>query len=146
MSNSQVLSAPDEVAIRRPVITLWVLRIAVLIHVVAVCSQSVTIGQYLTGVFSMIAVHGTVGSLLTVATMTMGAAGIAYVIAGGRIWLIPVLVLLFLMEGFQIGMGYAHTLSIHVPLGVLITAISLLLAIWIWTPSASRGRTKGWRS
>lgn len=130
------------VAVRRPVITLWLLRVTVLIHAVVVFSQSVTIGQYMTGVFSMIKTHGTLGSLLTVCTMAMGAAALAYVIAGGRVWTIPVLALFFFMEGFQVGMGYAHTLSIHVPLGVLITVLSLLLAIWVWMPSASRGRPK----
>lgn len=143
MPIQQELPTAPEVAVRRPVITLWLLRIAVLIHAAAVCCQSVTIGQYLSGVFSMIAVHGTLGSMLVVGTMIMGAAAIAYVIAGGRIWVIPALVVLFLMEGFQIGMGYAHTLSIHVPLGVLITVVSLLLAIWVWMPSAGRGRPRG---
>lgn len=135
-------STATDVAVRRPVITLWLLRITVLIHAVVVLSQSITIGQYMTGVFSMMKLHGTLGSMLTVCTMIMGAAAVAYVIAGGRIWIIPALVLFFFLEGIQVGMGYAHTLSIHVPLGVLITVLALLLAIWVWMPSASRGRPK----
>jgi hypothetical protein len=49
-------------------------------------------------------------------------------------------VLVFLAEGFQIGMGYSRQLHLHVPLGVAIVVAAVLLAAWVWTPSAARAR------
>ena len=63
-----------------------------------------------------------------------------YALAGGRVWVVPVCVVLFLACGFQIGMGYARNLALHLPLGVGILAAALLLTVWSWTRAASRVR------
>jgi hypothetical protein len=53
---------------------------------------------------------------------------------------LPATVLVFLAEGFQIGMGHSRQLDLHVPLGVAIVVAAVLLAAWVWTPSAARAR------
>jgi hypothetical protein len=127
--------------VRRPRISLWTLRLVITVHLLAVLAQPVLAGRYLTGDVDAIEVHGLVGSLLMLVTMTVFAAALAYVLAGrGRLWVLPVIVLLFLAEGFQIGMGYARELQLHVPLGVAIVVTSVLLAAWVWTPTAARPR------
>jgi hypothetical protein len=50
------------------------------------------------------------------------------------------MVALFLVVGLQIGMGFSRTLEVHIPLGVAIVTMSVLLTIWVWTPSAARPR------
>jgi hypothetical protein len=55
---------------------------------------------------------------------------------------LPVAVLLFLADGFQIAAGYARQLELHIPLGVAIVVTSVLLAAWAWSPSAARPRTR----
>jgi hypothetical protein len=122
-------------------VTLWTLRFLLTGHLVAVLAQPVLAGSYLTGDVDAITVHGLVGSLLSLVAMALIAAAVAYVLAGrGRLWVLPVTVLLFLAEGLQIGMGYSRALQVHVPLGVAIVVAAVLLAAWVWTPSAARAR------
>jgi hypothetical protein len=135
------LAPPTPAPTRRPRISLWTLRFLLTGHLIAVLAQPVLAGRFLTGDVDAIKVHGLVGSLLALVAMTLIAGAIGYVIAGrGRLWVLPVTVLLFLAEGFQIGMGYSRQLHLHVPLGVAIVVIAVLLAAWTWTPSAARPR------
>ncbi|GAA0946936.1 hypothetical protein [Pseudonocardia zijingensis] len=126
---------------RRPRVSLWALRFLLTGHLLAVLAQPVLAGRYLTGDVDAMEVHGLVGSLLALVAMALVAGAIAYVLVGrGRLWLLPVTVLVFLAEGFQIGAGHSRQLELHVPLGVAIVVTAVLLAAWVWTPSAARPR------
>jgi hypothetical protein len=132
---------PPAAPVRKPRITLWTLRLAVTVHLLAVLAQPVLAGRYLTGDVDAMQVHGIVGSLLALVAMVVIAAALAYVVAGrGRLWVLPVAVLLFLADGFQIGYGYGRELHLHVPLGVAIVVGAVLLAAWAWSPAATRPR------
>jgi hypothetical protein len=135
------LAPPTAAPTRRPRISLWTLRFLLTGHLLAVLAQPVLAGRFLTGDVDAIEVHGLIGSLLTLVAMALIAGALAYVVGGrGQLWVLPVTVLLFLAEGFQIGMGYSRQLHLHVPLGVAIVATAVLLAAWVWTPSAARAR------
>jgi uncharacterized membrane protein (UPF0182 family) len=135
------LAPPVAARTRRPRISLWTLRFLLTGHLLAVLAQPVYAGRYLTGDVDAMQVHGLVGSLLALVAMALVAGALAYVVAArGRLWLLPATVLLFLAEGFQIGMGYSRQLHLHVPLGVAIVVTAVLLAAWVWTPAAARGR------
>lgn len=135
------LSPPTAAPARRPRATLWTLRFLLTGHLVAVLAQPVLAGRYLTGDVDAIKAHGLIGSLMALGAMVLIAGALAYVVGGrGRLWVLPVMVLLFLAEGFQIGMGYSRQLHLHVPLGVAIVVAAVLLAAWVWTPSAARPR------
>ncbi|MBN9108432.1 MAG: hypothetical protein J0I34_06590 [Pseudonocardia sp.] len=126
---------------RGPHVTLWLVRIVVTLHLLAVLCQPILAGLFLTGDVEAIEIHGLVGSIVGLLTIGTIAVAIAYVTGGrGRLWVLPVAVVLFLVEGFQIGIGYARTLQVHIPLGVAIVVTSVLLAIWAWSPSATRPR------
>jgi hypothetical protein len=125
---------------RGPRLSLVLLRILVTVHLVAVLAQPVLAGLFLTGDVDAIAVHGAVGSALAAFGMVLVAATLVYVVRRGRLWVLPAAVALFFAVGLQIGMGYARTLQIHIPLGVAIVTASILLAIWVWSPSATRPR------
>jgi hypothetical protein len=128
-------------ATRRPRVSLWSLRLVITVHLVAVLAQPVLAGLYLTGDVDAIGVHSLVGSLLALVAMIVIAATLAYVIGGrGRLWVLPVGLVLFLADGMQIGFGYANELALHIPLGVAIVTASVLLAAWVWSPSAARPR------
>jgi hypothetical protein len=135
------LAPPVAAPTRRPRVSLWTLRFLLTGHLVAVLAQPVLAGRYLTGDVDAITVHGLLGSLLSLVAMALVAGALAYVLFGrGRLWVLPVTVLLFLAEGFQIGMGYSRELAVHVPLGVAIVVVAVLLAAWVWTPAAARPR------
>jgi hypothetical protein len=135
------LVRPAAAPARRPRISLWTLRVLLTGHLVAVLAQPVLAGRFLTGDVDAIGVHGLVGSLLPLFGMGLMACALAYVFGGrGRLWVLPATVLLFLAEGFQIGLGYSRHLEVHVPLGVAIVVAAVLLAAWVWTPYAARPR------
>jgi hypothetical protein len=127
--------------VRRPRASLWALRTLLTLFLPAVLAQPVLAGMFLTGDVDAIGVHGLNGSLLALGAMALVVAALGYVLAGrGRLWVLPVTVLLFLAVGFQIGAGYARQLELHVPLGVAIVVMSVLLTAWTWTPWAARPR------
>ena len=135
------LAPPTATRPRRPRTSLWILRILLTGHLVAVLAQPVLGGRYLTGDVDAMAVHGLVGSLLALGAMMVVAGALAYVIAcRGRLWVLLVAVLLFLTEGYQIGIGYSGDLHLHVPIGVAIVVAAVLLTAWAWTPAAGRAR------
>lgn len=121
--------------------TLWLLRAVVTVHLVAVLGQPVWAGLFLTGDVDAIAVHGAVGSGLAAVGMLTIAVALAYTIGGrGSLWVAPLAVGWFLAIGFQIGAGYSRTLALHVPLGVGLAVLAVLVAAWAWSPAAGRPR------
>lgn len=126
---------------RRPRLTLWLLRLVLTVYLVAVAFQPVLAGMFLTGDVDAIAMHGTIGGSLAFVGLLIIGATVLYVLGGrGKLWVLPVAVSLFLASGIQIGMGYSRSLQIHIPLGVAIVTASVLLAVWVWSPSAARAR------
>lgn len=127
---------------RRPffLVCLVLLRIFAPLHAVFAIAQPVTMGQYLSGAYQALELHSIFGHLLSVAAFLLGLVTLLYAIAGGRAWIAIVCGPLFFLEGFQVGMGYARQLGIHVPLGVGIVTLAVLLAIAVFLPAAGRDR------
>lgn len=119
---------------------LVLLRIITLIHAVMCIAQPITMGQYLGGNLDILTWHGVVGDGIVFLSLLMIVIAVLYAIAGGRVWIAILAPVLFLVEGFQVGMGWARQLGIHVPLGVGVVVLSILLAIIVWLPRASRDR------
>jgi hypothetical protein len=121
-------------------VVLGAWRAALVLLLVAVASQPVTMGLYLSGRYPMMGWHGLVGSIVAALALVVVGLTLLYAVAGGRLWPVPVTVGMFLACGFQIGMGYARNLGIHVPLGVAVVSAALLLTVWSWTRGAGRFR------
>ncbi len=121
-------------------VCLVLLRIITLIHAVMCIAQPITMGQYLAGNLDILTWHGVVGDGIVFLSLLMIMIAVLYAIAGGRVWIAVLAPTLFLVEGFQVGMGWARQLGIHVPLGVGVVVLSVLLAIVVWLPRASRDR------
>ncbi|SHN05756.1 hypothetical protein [Cryptosporangium aurantiacum] len=132
--------------IRRPRVTLWLLRLGLTVHALCVVAQPVLAGRFLDGDYDAISAHSLNGSVLPASGMLVGAVALAYLIAGGAVWPLLAFSALWLAEGFQIGAGYARVLAIHIPLGVAIVVAALGLTIWSWLPAAARPRRgRQWR-
>jgi hypothetical protein len=133
------LTAPPSV--RRPVVTLWLLRAGLTAHVLTAALQPVLAGMFLTGDVDAIEVHALTASTLGLICLTCAGISVGYVVAGrGRIWVLPALLALFTVETGQIIVGYLRVLQVHIPGGVTIVVASVLLAVWVWTPAAARPR------
>jgi len=127
--------------VRRPGVSLLLLRIGLTAHVLAVLTQPVLAGMFLAGDVDAIDAHAATASVLGLICLACAGISIGYVTAGrGRIWVLPALLALFTVETGQIIVGYQRVLQVHIPGGVLIVVSSVLLAVWVWTPSATRPR------
>jgi hypothetical protein len=133
------LTAPPRV--RRPAVSLWLLRAGLTAHLLAALAQPVLAGMFLTGDVDAIDGHAATATGLGLVCLTCAALSVGYVVAGrGRLWILPALLALFAVEAGQIIVGYERVLQVHIPGGVTIVVASVLLAIWVWTPSAARPR------
>ncbi|GEL19801.1 hypothetical protein [Pseudonocardia asaccharolytica] len=138
-----VAPAPPAPAVpaRRLRASLWALRALLTVQLFAVLALPVLAGLFLTGDVDAITGHGLIGGLLPLLGLLVIGGALAYVLGGrGRLWVLPAAVVLFLAEGLQVGMGYARTLQVHIPLGAAVVTTVVLLAIWVWSPSARRPR------
>jgi uncharacterized membrane protein len=127
-------------AARRPRFTLWLLRAGATLHLVLVLAQPVLAGLFLTGDVDAIEVHAAVATALAFVALGLVVIAVMYLIAGGRLWVLPAMVVLIVAIGLQMAFGYTRVLAIHIPLGVAIVTVAVLLAIWVWTPAAARRR------
>lgn len=111
------------------------MRLVVTLHACAVVAQPVLAGLFLGGNFDMVAVHGINANLVLLLGLVLIPAAVLLRWPGrGPLWPMGVVVLLFLAEGMQIGAGYERQLALHVPLGVAVVTVSVLLLVWVWRP------------
>lgn len=112
------------------------------IHAAIAFNQSILAGAYLSGSLDAMEWHGALGSALAAVTMLQGVACLLFFFPGrGPIWPLLVSILLFFVEGLQIGMGYARTLGLHIPLGVAIIVTIIGMFWWSlrWKPKPAVG-------
>ena len=132
---------PADAPVRRPRASLWTLRITISAFLLAVLTQPVLAGRYLTGDVDAIVVHGLVGTFIVLGALIIFGVALAYSLAGrGTWWALPVSVLLVVVVGVQAAVGFIGLLEWHIPLGVVIVTSSVLLTAWAWSPLAARPR------
>jgi hypothetical protein len=122
--------------------TLWLLRVALAVEAITAVGHPVLAGQYLAGDFDALGVHEANAGFLFLATIGAFIAAILYRLVGrGPGWPALVLATLFVAINAQIALGTLRVLALHIPLGVAIVAITVLLAVWSFRPAARRRRT-----
>lgn len=127
--------------VRRPRVSLWVLRVMLLVHAVLVVMQPILAGYYLSGESDAMNAHGPIGSTLWMVAMFQFVAAVFYWLAGGaRLWPVVLSLVLFLAEFVQLTFGYLQNFAVHVPLGTAIVVTVVLMTVWSFRSSARRGR------
>jgi hypothetical protein len=109
------------------------LKLLALAHVCGAALQPVLAGQFLSGHAEALAFHALLGE--TIGWIAVGQAFLALLCwwSGSlRTWAAMVFVLIFAMDGLQIHTGYAKSLSLHIPLGASLLAISFAMTLWVW--------------
>jgi hypothetical protein len=134
------LEPPAPAVVRGPRVTAWLLRILITLHALAAVAQPVLAGAYLQGAFDALGLHS--GNAVLVLTLCFFAAlaAVPYWLRNGAGWPTLVLSTLWLVEGVQLGMGYALVMAVHIPLGVLVVGAAVWLLIWAWSPASGRAR------
>jgi hypothetical protein len=134
--------APRHVKVPPRTGPLALARAVVTAHALAVFAQPVLAGQFLDGNAGMLKVHGGVAVLIELLGMIQIPVAVLLWRPGrGPLWPVGVSVLLFFAEGVQVGVGYERMLALHVPLGVTIVGVMLLLLVWVWRPRLGAPRT-----
>lgn len=102
---------------------LAILRVVLVCHSLAVFTQAVLAGQFLSGLDSAVKFHELTGwIILVIAPIQVIVAAVLLRSGITSLWLVLGSILVFLAEGLQVGTGYGRFLDVHVPLGVLIFA------------------------
>lgn len=126
---------------KRPRVSLWALRVVLVLHAVLVVMQPILAGYFLSGESDAMNVHGPIGSSLWMVSMIQFVAAVLYWRpGGGRLWPAVVTLALFFAEFVQLTFGYLQNFAVHVPLGSAIVITVVLMTGWSFRSSARRGR------
>ena len=125
---------PDRGATR----TLWFLRIASAVFLLAALLQAASAGQLLEGLASGRAAHG-IGALLVgvLSLVQLVAAVLVWRPGRGAGWPAVLGLVVVLGTAVQLMAGVSGMRLVHVPLGTALVALGAWLVVWSW----SRHRT-----
>jgi hypothetical protein len=110
-----------------------VFRICCTVSTVLIFNQAVFAGQFLGGSFGALHTHRENATVAGIAVLLTAVAALLVRLVGGGPWWPTLASLgLFALIAAQITLGFARALTIHVPLGVVIIALTAMLTRWSW--------------
>ena len=122
-----------EPPVRAPLWPRVLFRVVATIAAVMLFDQAIFAGQFLSGIYASLDLHR---ENATYAGISVIAAAVAAVLlwrpGRGPWWPIVAYAVTFGLIGLQIFLGFAHVLTVHVPLGVALIMLSTALAVWSW--------------
>lgn len=112
---------------------LWVFRGTATLAAIMLFDQAVFAGQFLAGTYDALLVHRESATFagISVVVSAIGAALLRWP-GRGPWWPIAACLGLFGLIALQIIIGFARILTLHVPLGVMISILATELAVWAW--------------
>jgi hypothetical protein len=132
-----------EVAGRGPRATLRTVRIVAVLHSLCAIVQPMLAGVYLSGEVDAIDIHALNGHVVSGLGVIQLVAAIVFVWRGrGRAWPLHASIAIVVAEQVQTGVGFEGLVAIHLPLGVSIVAMQILLTVWLCR-AASRAARPG---
>lgn len=119
-------------SLRPPLLSL---RIIAAIQSILMLLQVALAGGFLGGHFDMLALHGTLGRVITVVALLMAVAAFFVRRCGGPRSIFPASVVVLLALVAEIALGLGRSVASHVLLGVvLVSAVALLTQRVLTTP------------
>ncbi|NIK56648.1 hypothetical protein [Kribbella shirazensis] len=132
--------------VRRPRVSLHVLRITLVLHAVMIIAQPIAAGYFLAGNVDAIAPHTAVGGTIWMIAMLQTVAAACYTLVGrGRIWPAVVSPILVVAEFVQLTYGHLQNFAVHVPLGTALVGTVIWMAVWSFRPTARLNRREAKR-
>lgn len=111
----------------------WPFRIVMTVAALLLFDQAVFAGQLLAGTFGSLHTHRENATYAGITTVVAAISAVLLRWPGRGPWWPSLACLgLFGLIAVQIILGFARTLAVHVPLGVAIIMLALLLTIWGW--------------
>jgi hypothetical protein len=140
MTSTQT-ARPVDVAPVGPRATLTVLRVLAVLHAAGAVVQPMLAGVYLGGDVDAMAVHEINAHVVSGLGFFQLIAAIVFVWRGrGRFWPLWASLAIVLTVQAQVGLGYEGVVAVHVPLGVSITSMQILLTVWLFRAAARTPR------
>ncbi|MFC8202276.1 hypothetical protein ACFUTV_43905 [Streptomyces sp. NPDC057298] len=119
--------------------SLLSLRITTVFQSILMLLQVALAGGFLGGHFDMLAMHGTLGRVITVTALLMAVAAFFVRRRGGPSAVFPASVVVLLALVAQIALGLARSVALHVLLGVILAcAVAVLSHRVMTTPLPAR--------
>ena len=133
--------------VRRPRVSLQVLRASLLLHTAFVIAQPIAAGYFLAGnVDEMTNVHSVIGGTIWMIALLQTVAAVCYAIGSrGRIWPALISVVLVVAEIVQLTFGYLQNFAVHVPLGTAIVGTVCWMTVWSFRRTARLSRQEAKR-
>lgn len=102
---------------------------------VLLVDQPIYAGQFLSGTFSALHTHRENATAAGIAVLVAAVAAVPIRWPGrGPLWPLLASLGLFVLIGGQIAIGFLRLLTVHIPLGVAIIVLAVLLTVWAWRP------------
>ncbi|WP_329003256.1 hypothetical protein OHA18_08325 [Kribbella sp. NBC_00709] len=135
------------VKVRRPRLSLLLLRITLVVHAALVIAQPIAAGYFLAGnVDAMTDIHATIGGSIWMVAFIQTVVAACYTLAGrGRIWPAVVSAALVVAEFVQLTFGYLQNFAVHVPLGTAIVTAVVWMTVWSFRSTARLSRREAKR-
>ena len=109
------------------------LRVLTVLTTLSAFTQAVLAGGVVAGRIESLPLHSTNGLMLVVGTLALLVAlALAWRPGGGPAWLPLAGLLLSFATVVQLGLGFARSLAIHVPLGTTLIIAQGMLLVWVW--------------
>jgi protein-S-isoprenylcysteine O-methyltransferase Ste14 len=106
--------------------------------------QAVFAGQFLGGSYGSLHTHRENATYAGIAVVVAALSATTIRWPGkGPWWPMAATVGLFGLIALQIVLGFSRVLEIHIPLGVAIIILAVLLAIWAWRPHPATNTAAG---
>ena len=97
------------------------LRVILALHALAVFTQAILAGQFLSGIEQPVVFHEfTAWIILGLSCLQLIFAVLATGMRSKSLWFVIITVIIFLAEALQVATGYLRFLSVHIPLAVII--------------------------
>lgn len=121
-------AGPGAAGDRRPPTGTRMLRALLGLQAVLVLAQGAFAGQFLSGNSALLTAHQVNADLiLLVGTIQIVPAILVWRPGRGPVWVPLLSLLLWIVVGMQVGFGYEGRLAFHVPLGVSLFGIFIIL-------------------
>lgn len=113
--------------------SLLSLRITAVVQSVLMLVQVALAGGFLDGHYDMLAIHGTLARVVTVVALLMAIAAFFVRRSGGPGSILPVSIVVVVALVGQIALGLAHSVALHVVLGVILVSAGAVLTQRVMT-------------
>jgi hypothetical protein len=133
----------ENFSFERNVVRTWpwtLFRICCTVSAVLIFNQAVFAGQFLGGSFGALHTHRENATVAGIAILVTAGSGLLLRLRGGPAWPALASLGLFGLTAAQIALGFARLLTVHIPLGVAIIVLTILLTRWSWRSPAPAAR------